>query len=1066
MTIPFDAATILDGLKPFQRATVEHVERRLFLDDDCGRRFLVADETGLGKSLVARGVIATTIEHLRNDSNVDRIDIIYVCSNTDIVDQNLKHLDVLARDGASARRRSGASRLTLLARDSQNLEGDPDPRVGKRVNLISFTPGTSFSLGHTFGSSEERALLHVLLSDELAYTPVQQRRARIVLQGNATKHFGSRVDTMRWRLDREPADEQITRPFLHEIRRSGLLDRFDGAVESIGSRRRPTDEEWHLHRSLVGDLRSTLAKVAVEALKPDLIILDEFQRFRHLLDPNDPHHWAEAELAHSLFDHGKARVLLLSATPYKPFTYAEERDSDDDHERDLKRTLGFLAGGGQTPGDIVSDLVRYRTAIVNGEPTETIRHRLETSLTRLMCRTERPQLGDDLMLAEHDEVVEDLPADDLVAYASLADLARRLDAPVNIDYWKSVPYFVNFGDGYRVMEELREALSDPHRVDELRPILQRTQRLDPGAVARLEPIEPGNARLRRLLDDTIHRGWWRLLWMPPSLPYDPPDGPYAEPAVRGLSKRLIFSSWAATPTAIASIVSHEALCLIAGSSRRRLDAASQRFTLARRRLQGEWRPAEMSAFMLFWPSPRIARSNDPLTTAFVPSGAPTGGPNSSHWYWETLFVRGGSIPSGLDIDSAVLAMAGGEPAEGPAESERAETHAGIKAHVERAVQLERREFERDDDQTGERPADLQDTLAELGRYAPGNIALRCIDRLVRPGDDVSELARWEAAAIIASGVRSIFNRPEATLLLENELPDVVAWRAVLRYCRWGNLEAVLDEYLHHVAGPARLSALDDAKVRSIAAEVRAAITPRPSAYTAFDPLAPDERITFMARFALRFGNKRGTDSGEGMRMPEIRAAFNSPFWPFVLATTSVGQEGVDFHWWCRTAVHWNTPASPVDFEQREGRVHRYGGLAIRQNLAAEFGDAARAAAASGEHPWDAAYRLAAEAVSADGGDMAGLKPHWIAPGPSGIVRQLYLYPLSRDHARYRQLKDDLTLYRLTFGQPRQEDLIELLKQRGVGAQPEAAAALRLDLRPPSAAEMSHRSTGKGHHAGH
>lgn len=31
-----------------------------------------------------------------------------------------------------------------------------------------------------------------------------------------------------------------------------------------------------------------------------------------------------------------------------------------------------------------------------------------------------------------------------------------------------------------------------------------------------------------------------------------------------------------------------------------------------------------------------------------------------------------------------------------------------------------------------------------------------------------------------------------------------------------------------------------------------------------------------------------------------------------------------------------------------------------------------------------------------------------------------------DHDRYRRLKDDLVLYRLTFGQPRQEDLVELL----------------------------------------
>jgi len=71
------------------------------------------------------------------------------------------------------------------------------------------------------------------------------------------------------------------------------------------------------------------------------------------------------------------------------------------------------------------------------------------------------------------------------------------------------------------------------------------------------------------------------------------------------------------------------------------------------------------------------------------------------------------------------------------------------------------------------------------------------------------------------------------------------------------------------------------------------------------------------------------------------------------------QEGIDFHWWCSAVVHWNTPANPanpanpVDFEQREGRVHRFGGHAIRRNVAA----AHRADALASAEPdvWKAAY---------------------------------------------------------------------------------------------------------------
>jgi len=74
------------------------------------------------------------------------------------------------------------------------------------------------------------------------------------------------------------------------------------------------------------------------------------------------------------------------------------------------------------------------------------------------------------------------------------------------------------------------------------------------------------------------------------------------------------------------------------------------------------------------------------------------------------------------------------------------------------------------------------------------------------------------------------------------------------------------------------------------------------------------------------------------RQINIRQAFNSPFRPFVLASTSIGQEGLDFHLYCKKIFHWNLPANPIDFEQREGRIHRYQGLVIRLNLASKYKD--------------------------------------------------------------------------------------------------------------------------------
>ena len=61
-----------------------------------------------------------------------------------------------------------------------------------------------------------------------------------------------------------------------------------------------------------------------------------------------------------------------------------------------------------------------------------------------------------------------------------------------------------------------------------------------------------------------------------------------------------------------------------------------------------------------------------------------------------------------------------------------------------------------------------------------------------------------------------------------------------------------------------------------------------------------------------------------------------------------------------------------------------------------------------------------------------------------IERHVLLYPLSRDVVKLERLKADLAHYRLAFGQPRQEDLMALLRRTAkVGTPPPEP----LDLRP-------------------
>lgn len=1066
----FSAQAATAHLRSFQRATVDHVVRRFFGPDGT-RRFLVADETGLGKSLVARGVVAETIEHLLRDDSVERIDIVYVCSSADLAVQNLRRLDVL---NTSGRHTAFADRLTLLALDAHRLS-TPSAEVGKPVNLISFTPGTSFDQGSQFGKAEERALLYLLLADMWDLDGWSRRAARTAFRGpvKTPAAFDQVIKGVEWRLAQaEGGDERILQAFRREAAKHRQA--FSGLLDDVGRRHSIGGELRDRARGLTGDLRAALAKSGVDTLEPDLVILDEFQRFRHLLDVNEG--GEAAQLAHALFNHGRAKVLLLSATPYKPFSLAEESRDGDDHYADLIKTLAFLAEGTSVDrSEIEHGLASFRAAVLSGRDTGDVTSRLRELLLQVMCRTERPQLGKDGMLLERRAEASAVKAADLLDFVQLRRLADAVDGALTVDYWKSAPYFANFMDGYQLATKTKQALADPTRRPEVEPVLARTARLDRSQLANFGPLDPANARLRWFIDDVLGTGLWRLPWLAPALPYLVPGGPWADPALASSTKRLVFSSWAATPTAVASLVSYEAERRVAEGTRYTSYTPEARQAIAQRlRFRNDQgRPAAMTSLVLFWSAPRLAQLSDPLAVAAqrgeavdataaraevsdrlrseVGDNGDDRTTSAEAWYWSAPLRIGGGLPEGVGVEEAAALLRDGagdveaNPPSGSAD-ERSGSDSVALAHAQLAVAASAGTDGLSSD-VG-RPTDLVETVAEIGMHAPANIAWRALARLRRPDDTFDDADLWRAAAALANGFRSLFNRHDIQLLLQADEEDQPYWRVVLKTCADGNLQAVMDEYLHHLRSDQFAGALDGAELIKLANVAANVLGLRPAVYQANDPLDAENSVSFTSRFALRFGSRRGQTDVESTRLPELRNAFNSPFHPFVLATTSVGQEGLDFHWWCHAVVHWNTPASPVDFEQREGRVHRYGGHAIRRNVAAAHGQAVLAASTKG-HPWSAAWEVAKDRCD----ELGDLAPHWIYPGPSKIERHVAPFPLSRDVARLEHLKDDLALYRLAFGQPRQEDILAVLQRRGVSAASDVAA-LRVDLSPQPAPDRS------------
>ena len=145
-------------------------------------------------------------------------------------------------------------------------------------------------------------------------------------------------------------------------------------------------------------------------------------------------------------------------------------------------------------------------------------------------------------------------------------------------------------------------------------------------------------------------------------------------------------------------------------------------------------------------------------------------------------------------------------------------------------------------------------------------------------------------------------------------------------------------------------------------------------------------------------------------------------------------------------MHWNLPANPVDMEQREGRVHRYKGHAVRRNVAKRH--AAALAHDGCVDPWARLFEMAA----AEASDSSGLVPYWVytAEGGAVIERHVPALPLSREADRLPALRNSLALYRMVFGQPRQDDLVEFLRQRvPADVLENRLDRLKLDLTPGS-----------------
>ena len=996
--------------KPFQQATAR-AALQAFDDKNGSRRFLVADEVGLGKTIVAQEVIREMMRRKRSP-----LVVLYVCSNLSIAHQNRrKILEVLGEETEGAI--CEVDRLTLV------------PAAGRpthpKLHLYTLTPGTSIPSYRTTrpgGRQEERALIHALV--EALWPRLLEERGKGFFQRSACKSWDWWVDYQRRKVH---GNRKLHNAFRRSVRREFGLRK--------GRRLVPALREEKSALSLIARFRNALAAGALDEIEPDLVIFDEFQRFRGLVNPKVDE--AAARVIGRLRGDDLERppaLLLLSATPYRLYSRRWEDAPGVSHHSEFFDLVEFLYRDGRMAKhkrtECEGHLEELQRELRRGQPNSTaaqqVRCRLEEILRPIIARTERASCQSSDARSDFASLPAQLGPEDMSVYRHLCQSFSDRHRSSAVHFWTSIPLpMQTMGRRYTTW---REASSIPARGV---PALSESER----DRFRHDGEWP-HPRLRALKENAISSDLLALPWMPPSLPWWP-LGKAWERDGRSPTKLLIFSRFRAVPQSVAALLSYDL--------ERSLFADQKRLQYAditrRKALQPK---ADRHALLsLFNPWPWLIAATDPLTA----------GTRSLAEIRQHLCVQ---------IRKALEKL---ESQDGAPDQPRQLSLFGdsVKQEGRRTiwqllVQIEAR--------AGNWPwvysawsklhQDLlrtKDPEAGLGRLLP-----RWAEEAKKPlgavtPQEIEDLADYALSAPAVALGRALKRHWESAVASEGYgLTLKAAWNGLRTYLdqRWffaalkgnsedtypnairqavidGNLEAVLDEHLWIIG---QIRSLEGP---ALAQELRDSLTIRTSVTNLYPvgSKSPDDTFSLRCHVALPFTqtqmqtrSERTEDVGQRpFRPDELRRSFNSPFWPHVLATTSVGQEGLDFHVWCKRLIHWDLCSNPVDLEQREGRIQRYGGLATRQAIAALLGDEALQVIGPGQSPWSKLAELAEERL----GDESGLKPWWICDRAE-IERYVFHVPLSEQAQRLKWVQEQRLLYRLVLGQPNQEDLVEVLSR--------------------------------------
>ncbi len=870
-------------LKEYQLKSVDEILERL----KSHSVYAVADEVGLGKTLVVAETIYKSYAIFRSSKKKNKpsdIYIYYVAPSYELIIQNVhavsKHIktELLRGNYNDTAVLSYASRLTMLLADSERAKNrfksknkDIDPQF--YIHIVGLTPGTSFDIRGK-GRLGERALL----------------ASAFALDCN----WDNQKIIRRWwyALIKDPpkTDEEILNIFERYTRdipastiRNDLKNVFMSdweireARELIFSKSKyKWEQDVREHNLMIGKIRKRIIEKLIyeSKFKASFLVLDEWHKYADMaLNPKK----GMNEFIQNARKNDDTKTLLVSATPFK-VDFPENADEDGNIlNKKLKEKNHFEHLFELIYGDEAQR--RYK---------EFTRKR--TQYTDLMADFIKDYRNKDLKLT-----VAQAKDDYINALREVVIRNERpKQDPTNINS-KEINCLGGFDPSWgKNKKQLKEFL-------DLLPELKDKTKEKPTRSPVLSMFNDGStfptfynnsiygSKVRNLANES-----WKIKAFKSELKkmlkfdlFSPELPPLWLPQGEELDKALLFTRYRFTPNEIAETINNDLKATRynkkpSGTIFKNFPVSDKRFRSQKRSFDYHWIYFYPPLYLEYYPDKRLTQSE--LDEIF----------NSTDSLKDVVFKIEGKLLGDKGHERLKLRF------------QSIDDHKSSKGSSELKTILKKVFVDKKSEET------LGMKLSEVfrkvfnGQIFPGHVVEK----------NILFIAYWFHRLFVSLNAVLIFKEVKKSKIYPKKYSkkgdvnlDFVTW-----YCNRYKFIETFVEYLELL----NMSYSDPEDTLS---EFYHSMALKPS--------------NVYGRFYRPFldskdGDSGEDDTGESYSQQTIRNAFNSPFPPYVLASTSIGQEGLDFHRYCSTIIHWSPPHSPAAMQQREGRVDRYMSLQVRR----------------------------------------------------------------------------------------------------------------------------------------